>query len=350
MNTRVGMTVAALFLSGYAIAAGQSMESPRVKPDVVVLSPQELVRLLKPMTSFQEEKQKISERVFETTFRVADVQRRGEKSVAICSPGLRITTNRDEGPCQLCFLTEDPKEQEKAGELSKGDEVKVRGKFQRLENYGPHLESQPAAGLYFNETEIVQAPPHEKIMLEPLTNAEMVTKVEPVTNTEVVTWEPVTNTGPVTMEPTTKLEPVPMARSLTNGAIIIELSKHGDGTLNIENGTKRDAVVKLVDDTLDKAVVGFYVRAGQTATVEEIPDGLFRVLFALGTDWNAVERTFTRDKAFSEFDKKLDFTTTERTEGARVTTESTIFTLTLHGVPEGNVRTSGIEEKEFLKY
>ena len=135
-------------------------------------------------------------------------------------------------------------------------------------------------------------------------------------------------------------------RSLANGSVIRRGFGQGDGTLRVENGTDSDAVVKLVDSTLGALVVEFYVRHGQTASVDQIPDGTFQVIFAGGDDWDSEAQGFTRDVSFAAFDKRFDFTT-KRT-GYEVDYSS--FTLTLHAVPHGNLSSQPISAADFKRY
>lgn len=144
--------------------------------------------------------------------------------------------------------------------------------------------------------------------------------------------------------------PLPAARFLPNGSIIQNLYRSGDGVLKIDNGTARDAVVKLIDEGQSQAVSVFYVRAGNVATLDKIPDGKFRVLLASGTDWDRVSHEFTREKSFAKFDKIMDFATSDQIEGDRVYRQSHEITLTLHKVPYGNATTSKISEREFMQY
>ena len=145
-------------------------------------------------------------------------------------------------------------------------------------------------------------------------------------------------------------KPLPPPRSLANGTMITELSRIGNGTLKIDNGTTHDAVIKVVDERAAKIVVAFYVCAGRVAQIEHIPDGDFRVLFAGGMDWDADVGNFTRDKAFAKFDEALDFVTTRTTKGYEVYKKYSVFTLTLHAVLNGNAKTTNVDEEEFLKY
>jgi hypothetical protein len=144
--------------------------------------------------------------------------------------------------------------------------------------------------------------------------------------------------------------PLPAARFLPNGSIIKNLYRSGDGVLKIDNGTARDAVIKLVDEKLGRVIVEFYVRAGNLVAINQIPDGKFTVMLASGEDWDPEGHKFTRDKSFAKFDKLADYVTIEQSEGDQVYRRSHEITLTLHKVPYGNATTSKISEQEFMKY
>jgi hypothetical protein len=57
-----------------------------------------------------------------------------------------------------------------------------------------------------------------------------------------------------------------------------------------------------------------------------------------------------RDDSYREFDDALNFNTSERIEGDYLHTTSSIVTLTLHRVPNGNVTTKDIRKDQFLRY
>jgi len=147
-----------------------------------------------------------------------------------------------------------------------------------------------------------------------------------------------------------QLQPLAPARSLANGAVLSQPSGAGEGTLTIDNGTSQDAVVKLVDETAQRLIVAFYIRAGSKASIKTIPDGLFRVIYGSGTDWDSAARTFTRDKSFAVFDRELNFDTTQKMIGEDVYEQHSGFDVTLHAVINGNAATSNVSESEFLKY
>jgi hypothetical protein len=122
-------------------------------------------------------------------------------------------------------------------------------------------------------------------------------------------------------------------RRLGNGAVL-RSPGGGAGTFTADNGTEKDAVVKLVGDN-NRAVAIFYVRHGASATVGGIPNGRYRIRFAQGDDWDAKRNTFTRNREFTQFDERANFT------GA------VAITVTLHGVFGGNASTSDIDGSEF---
>ncbi|KFN50664.1 hypothetical protein [Arenimonas composti] len=65
-----------------------------------------------------------------------------------------------------------------------------------------------------------------------------------------------------------------------------ELSRRvgfGQHTVRVTAGSE-DAVVKLRQD--GRTAIAFYVRAGETGTIEDLPDGTYRVMFATGSEFS----------------------------------------------------------------
>jgi uncharacterized protein (DUF983 family) len=140
-------------------------------------------------------------------------------------------------------------------------------------------------------------------------------------------------------------------RTLANGARITVLSSFGDGILRFENGTKLNAAVKVVDERARQTVVAFYVCAGQAVSIERIPDGVYRVVVASGTDWDAATRKFTRDQSFARFDAELKFATTMQPNGRGVFSKQTAaFMLALGKEAPDGPKISAVSEEEFRKY
>jgi hypothetical protein len=118
------------------------------------------------------------------------------------------------------------------------------------------------------------------------------------------------------------------------------------GALTVSNGTNRDAFVKLIEPNYGILVGAFFVKANSSYTLEQIPDGTYRVLFVLGQGWNPNTQTFTKNKHFARFDKPLAYATTQLGSSIRFK----VFKITLHPVVGGNTTTSGLNEQEFNRY
>jgi hypothetical protein len=135
------------------------------------------------------------------------------------------------------------------------------------------------------------------------------------------------------------------SRSLPSDPIFISQAM-GGGSLEVSNGTNRDAHVKFVEPLSRKLVAAFHVKSNSTFTVNQIPDGTYRVIFALGKNWNPKTQSFTQSKSFAKFDKPLNYTTMQL--GNRIRYRA--FRITLHPVPSGKARTSSVNEQEFKRY
>jgi hypothetical protein len=134
-------------------------------------------------------------------------------------------------------------------------------------------------------------------------------------------------------------------RSLPSDPILISQAM-GGGSLEVSNGTNRDAYVKLVEPLSHTLVTAFHVKSNSTFTVNQIPDGTYRVIFALGKNWNPKTQSFTQSKSFAKFDKPLNFTTMQLSDRIQYR----VFRITLHPVAGGKARTSGVNEQEFKRY
>lgn len=131
---------------------------------------------------------------------------------------------------------------------------------------------------------------------------------------------------------------------LANGTHIIPpADTSGLGKLKIENGTTRDAAVKLVDSVSGKTLRFVYVRAGNEVNVENISPCTCTLKFSMGTDWDQASQKFLRDPSFSKFSEPLNYK--EITEGSGVKWME--YRVTLHPVPQGRARTKQIDESDF---
>ncbi|GLW10995.1 hypothetical protein Misp01_61230 [Microtetraspora sp. NBRC 13810] len=123
----------------------------------------------------------------------------------------------------------------------------------------------------------------------------------------------------------------------SNGKVLYDRISGGQGTLKVKNGTKYDAMITLVRGKTK--AVSLYVRANSTASYKEVRDGTYRVYFTSGYRFSTSKKRFARSATYQRFDRSLAFRTTS--------TSSTIWTLTLNPVKNGNARTTRINPGDF---
>jgi hypothetical protein len=126
---------------------------------------------------------------------------------------------------------------------------------------------------------------------------------------------------------------------------------NGENSLKIRNGTGLDAAVKLLTSTEPPRTNWMiYIRSGDTKVIKGIPRGLYLLRFALGTDWYPATRKFLLDREFYQANGDFDFTEgeTESTSGVR-SVGHTEIDVTLHLVPNGNLRRESIDEHTFAE-
>ncbi|MGP3960154.1 hypothetical protein ACTWPT_29520 [Nonomuraea sp. 3N208] len=123
----------------------------------------------------------------------------------------------------------------------------------------------------------------------------------------------------------------------SNGKILYDRISGGHGTLKIRNGTSKDGVVTLVRGRTK--AISIYVRARSTASIKDVRDGTYRIYFTTGYRFSTSKGRFTRGALYQRFNDRLKFTTTS--------TQTTIWTLTLHQVKGGNAQTSSVNPKDF---
>lgn len=131
------------------------------------------------------------------------------------------------------------------------------------------------------------------------------------------------------------------SRRLGNGSFVRRGTLSGRSSLQIHNGSSRDAVVTLVRGKSKKLSV--YVRKKAKYKVNGVPDGSYKVYFTHGVDWDRAKRSFTRECSFERFQESVRFET--------VVTATRIrwhdWRITLHAISGGNARTSGVDPDDF---
>lgn len=148
------------------------------------------------------------------------------------------------------------------------------------------------------------------------------------------------------------LEPRRNPISLNNGAILAKNSTFfkGLGKLDIDNGTDLDAVAKLVNILNKESVFTVYVKANSTYTISNIRDGVYKLVFNLGQDWDSENKKFLLNNGYSIFEEDFDFVTTRYSDDEYEHTRYSTFSVTLNPVVDGTARTNDIDSDEFYNY
>jgi hypothetical protein len=124
---------------------------------------------------------------------------------------------------------------------------------------------------------------------------------------------------------------VPGVERPDSGVELIGGSDTGLGTLNVRNGTSRDAVVVVYQGDLQRRAV--YIWAGSAAAIPKVAAGSYTARFTSGAWWNGEE--FLKETTFLEFERPLVFAEKPETDGIAYSD----FDLTLQRIVGGNART-----------
>lgn len=117
----------------------------------------------------------------------------------------------------------------------------------------------------------------------------------------------------------------------------------GGHVLEIDNGARGNAIIKVRDANTGTLLVSFYVRGSQKAQVTGIPDGDYKVQFATGSLLDATCRNFVTLEWAEQFPGAQAFRT-ERTATQIITS---VLSYTLYEVAGGNVSPQAISAQEF---
>jgi DnaJ-like protein len=136
-----------------------------------------------------------------------------------------------------------------------------------------------------------------------------------------------------------------------NGAVFRnELWRGGHGTLTITNGTSNGAIVKLVSSRSNRSVFTVFIAPNSNYTIQNVPNGTYRLAYATGRRFNPFTDTFERLYGISVFDQSLTYDTQQRYESDGVYTDYYQFEVTLQPVVGGNARTSPLAAQSFEQF
>ncbi|SDH63562.1 hypothetical protein SAMN05421505_11971 [Sinosporangium album] len=131
------------------------------------------------------------------------------------------------------------------------------------------------------------------------------------------------------------------SRRWSNGRFLRSESRTGRGSLKIDNGSSYDAVVTVIRGK--KKAFSVYVRKKKKFTVSGVRDGKYKIYFTQGQDWQSKARAFGRMCSFQLFGSSLRFKTRYTSTHVRWNN----WTITLHGVRGGTIRTKNVDPDDF---
>ncbi|WP_377275436.1 DnaJ domain-containing protein [Rhizobium sp. R86522] len=132
----------------------------------------------------------------------------------------------------------------------------------------------------------------------------------------------------------------PFSGQLLGASRLSELEGH---SLEIQNGSSGNAIIKVRAELSGSVVAAFFVRSNQTAQITGIPDGRYTVQYAFGDVLDVSCRNFVSLAGAGQF-PGTETLQTERTETQIITQ---VLSYTLYAVPAGNVRPQSISAEEF---
>lgn len=133
----------------------------------------------------------------------------------------------------------------------------------------------------------------------------------------------------------------------SNGQVLVNNTYRPDygHTVEIENGTRGDAIIKIRNASSMSLQVAFYVRQGETASFDDLPDGSYVIQYAFGDALAADCKSFVNIYSADRFPGVESFQKT--IVGDEVETD--ILSYTLYATPSGNVTPTPINPADFNK-
>ena len=118
--------------------------------------------------------------------------------------------------------------------------------------------------------------------------------------------------------------------------------RNGQNEILVKNGLKRDAIFKL--KRRDRGTeVSFFVKSGDNARIRGVADGVYRLIFATGLEYNQSWNRFcSQGSSPRAFQNHESFESTQ--------SQYTSVELTLHPVPSGNSAIEDVEEQEAFHF
>ena len=121
------------------------------------------------------------------------------------------------------------------------------------------------------------------------------------------------------------------------------------------NGQGLDAIVMLYDVNYKEIIRDVYICSGDSFTMEELPEGRYRIRIYSGKDWNPTQKAIP-DGPLGRFDSSELFQTSTanndfniRFDYNKESISYPSYEVTLHKVINGNMHTKNISKSDFFK-
>ncbi|WP_138995582.1 hypothetical protein [Sphingomonas sp. PAMC 26621] len=134
-----------------------------------------------------------------------------------------------------------------------------------------------------------------------------------------------------------------------NGKILIGASRlrRKGHTLTIDNGSGGGAIVNVRNALSGKLFASMFIGKNDQAVMLGIPDGRFRIQYALGGDLAKSCKSFVELSAAGEFPDQEQLQTITESNYLETIIKRMHISYTLYTVPAGNVQPLSINENEF---
>jgi len=127
-----------------------------------------------------------------------------------------------------------------------------------------------------------------------------------------------------------------------NNTILKQTSIQGSGTLKVYNYTKWDAVVKLVSPSRKNSFVSVYIHSGRSASVENIRQNSYKLIYALGEGWSRNDNQMLRISECRSLTEQILF--------IKDSYKNSSFSLYLEENPNHKNNSYLIDKNEFISY
>lgn len=123
-----------------------------------------------------------------------------------------------------------------------------------------------------------------------------------------------------------------------------DFSGFGDAYLTIQNSMSDHAVFIITEAGSTEPLVSYFIREGDTYTIQGIPAGTYNFYYELGTAWDSEAKEFTdgNPAMFADYSGN-------NPEPVLYDAMTAGYEITLYGVVDGNANTQSVGRDDFPK-